>query len=193
MALRGEDGYEHVVVHFSDNEVLEGIAIDLDPDAPDFEVVLADPDTNSRRALIPFSAVKRVTLSRPTADPIDSLDDLPKVALRFHDGEVLHGLLERAPRRGRYGVVVRLVSPDGDAVETVGMPHDALKALFYLRTWEGGLGEGVDLTRAWDERPRETPLIELLGEIKRLSRLRDHGEISDEDFRRRRNSVLDLL
>jgi hypothetical protein len=178
-----------VQVRFSDDEILEGEAVSLDLDRPDFELVLADPDANSRRALIPLPSVKLVTFERRAMIGI-AVDDMQKVALHFNDGEVLTGLLGDGPRHGRYGVQLELVNPEGDAVELLGIPYDSLKALFYLQSWEGPhLEPPLDDT----SHSLATPLVDLLGELRELADLRDCGDIDDLEFVKRRRAVLDRI
>ncbi len=178
-----------VVVRFSDDEVLEGDAA-LDLDRPDFELVLADPDANGRRALIPLPSVKCVSFERRPVPAGDGVASMQKVALHFVDGEVMCGLLGDDPRRGRYGVELELVSPEGDEVELLGIPYDSLKALFYLRHWDAAEDDLVDDT----EQPvPATPLVDLLRELRVLSDSRDRGEIDDGEFQARRRQVLDRM
>ena len=185
---RDVETLSRVVVRFSDDEVLEGDAVALDLDRPDFELVLADPGANGRRALIPLPSVKWVTLARRPVDAGDGVDGMQKVALHFVDGEVLTGLLGDDPRRGRYGVQLELVSPEGDEVELLGIPYDSLKALFYLRTFDGGCdGEGTDGPVP------ATPLVDLLRELRHLADSRDRGDIDDGEFQARRRDVLDQM
>jgi hypothetical protein len=179
-----------VVVRFSDDEVLEGDAVELDLDRPDFELVLVDPDANGRRALIPLPSVKFVTFDRRTAPARDDLRDMQKVALHFVDGEVITGLLGDDPRRGRYGVQLQLLSPDGGHVELLGIPYDSLKALFFLRSWDGPVD--VDVMDTEGPVPA-TPLVDLLRELRHLSDSRDRGDIDDGEFQDRRRSVLDRM
>lgn len=177
-----------VLVRFSDDEILEGDAVALDLDRPDFELVLADSGANSRRALIPLPSVKVVTFERREVETA-AVDDLQKVALHFNDGEVITGLLGGGPRRGRYGVELELLTPQGDAAEVLGIPYDSLKALFYLQSWEGPHVEPVDdLTESI-----ATPLVDLLGELRELAEQRDGGEIDDLEFVKRRRAVLDRM
>jgi hypothetical protein len=179
-----------VVVRFSDDEVLEGDAVALDLDRPDFELVLADPDANGRRALIPLPSVKCVTFDRRPAPLRDGVEDMQKVALHFVDGEVLTGLLGDDPRRGRYGVQLELLSPEGDEVELLGIPYDSLKALFFLRAFDGAHDEDDD---GADAPVPATPLVDLLRELRRLADSRDRGDIDDGEFQARRRDVLDRM
>lgn len=178
-----------VLVRFADDEILEGDAVSLDLDSPDFELVLVDPDANSRRALIPLPSVKCVTFARRPRDSAQSLSAMQKVALHFNDGEVITGLLGEH-HRGRYGVRLELVSPDGDEVELLGIPYDSLKAMFFIQAWEG---PQVDPALPHADRGLTTPLVELLGELRALADQRDKGDIDDGEFVRRRRLVLDRI
>lgn len=187
---REDEQTSRVVVRFSDDEVLEGDAVALDLDQPDFELVLADPGANGRRALIPLPSVKFVTFDRRAVVVRDDVQDMQKVALHFVDGEVITGLLGDDPRRGRYGVQLELLSRDGDEVELLGIPYDSLKALFFLRSWEGPME-----VAAWDgdDSVPATPLVDLLQELRRLAERRDRGDIDDGEFQTRRRDVLDRM
>jgi hypothetical protein len=187
---REAEQLSRVVVRFSDDEVLEGDAAALDLDSPDFELVLADPGANGRRALIPLPSVKLVTFDRRAVTAGDDVRDRQKVALHFVDGEVITGLLGDDPRRGRYGVQLELLSPDGDQVELLGIPDDSLKALFFLRTWDGPFE--VEPTDT-DVPIPATPLVDLLRELRHLAESRDRGDIDDGEFENRRRSVLDRI
>jgi hypothetical protein len=178
-----------VLVRFADDEILEGDALSLDLDSPDFELVLVDPDANSRRALIPLPSVKCVTFNRRPVRSADAVAGMQKVALHFTDGEVITGLLGDHPRRGRYGVELELVNPEGDEVELLGIPYDSLKALFFLQAWEGGHADAS----VHADRSLATPLVELLGELRDLAEQRDSGDIDDSEFVRRRRLVLDRI
>jgi hypothetical protein len=179
-----------VSIRFQDDEILEGEAVSLDLDRPDFELVLADPDANSRRALIPLPSVKCVTFARRAVDTPPAVDDLQKVALHFNDGEVITGLIGERPRRGRYGVQLELFSRAGDSMELLGIPYDSLKALFFLRAWEG---PHLDPSEHTGMASLATPLVDLLGQLRRLAEERDRGDIDDGEFVRRRRQVLDRI
>lgn len=182
-----------VLVRFPDDEILEGSADGLDLDQPDFELVLADPSTNNRRALIPLPSVKSLTLGRrAVAGPVD-VAGMQKIALRFSDGEVVKGLLRGGPRRCRHGVVLDLLSPGGDEEATLGIPYSSLKAVFYLKAWDSRPAEYLNVTGQWSGRRQDPALVDLLGDIRRLADLRGRGDIGAEEFRRRRRQVLDQL
>jgi hypothetical protein len=180
-----------VLVRFSDDEVLEGDAVALDLDRPDFELVLADPGANGRRALIPLPSVKCVTMERRAVAVRDDVREMQKVALHFTDGEVMTGLLGDSPRRGRYGVQLELLSPDGEEAELLGIPYDSLKAMFFLRAWDGAAFEDAPVDGE-AEFPA-TPLVDLLRELRHLAESRDRGDIDDGEFQTRRRDVLDRI
>lgn len=193
MLSDADDALEHVLVRFADDEIIEGRTTRVDLDQPDFELAVADPGANSERALIPLPSVKSVTLGRRVLDDVAPVDGMQKVALRFRDGEVLRGLLVDGPRRQRYGVTVELLSPGGDEVELLGIPYDNLKAVFFLKSWDSRPPEYADVTQEWSGRREDTPLLDLLGEIHRWADLRDRGEISSDEFGRRRKAILERI
>jgi len=182
-----------VLVRFADDEILEGSAGVVDLDQPDIELALLDPDANSVRAIIPLPSVKSVTLERRVLDDAAPVTGMQKVALRFKDGEVLRGLLVDGPKRSRYGVTVELLSPGGDEVELLGIPYDNLKAVFFLKSWDSRPPEFGDVTHEWTGRRTDAPLLDLLSEIHRCAGLRDRGEISADEFGRRRREILDRI
>src|SRR5258708_13265532 len=98
----------HVLVRFADDEILEGAVDRLDLDHPDFELTVADPGTNNRRALIPLPSVKCLTLGRRPIDPPAQVDNMQKVPLRFLDGEVVKRLIAQNPHRPNYMATAHL-------------------------------------------------------------------------------------
>ena len=193
MSARAADGgvtTRRVVVRFKDDEILEGFTSGLDLDQPDFTVTLADPESNSRLAIVPVAAVKSVLLHRVELDAEPDLHRLKKVAIRFWDGEVLKGLLSSDPERHRYGITLPLVSPALDELEVFGIPYAAVKAIYFVKTWDRRRPEYVRETGRWSLGRADTPLLDLLSEIRGLSSLRSKGDISDAEFEQRRRQVL---
>lgn len=193
-ALETRDGERRVVVRFADDEIAEGLAV-LDLDRPDFELRFESPAENSREAIVPLASVKRVLLQRePVAEPVPD-DLLRKVALHFWDGEVITGLLREVPRRLRHGMVVELLSPEADRAELLALPYHAIKAVFFLRTWDTRPPQlhRVDGEARWSLPRQEAPLIELLSEIRGLRGLRHRGQISAVEYERRRSQVLSRI
>jgi len=190
MLAREQSAQERVLVFFADGEILEGAVDALDLDRPDFDLYLSDPEANHEIVLVPLPSVKRICAGRHPVNRTLRRDELQKVALRFRDGEVVKGLLATHPRRARHGVWVELIDPDGDELTVLGIPYANLKAVFSLKSWDSRPAEFVNLTRRWQGRRTEAPLIDLLEEIQRLALLRDRGDISHEEFRLCRQAVL---
>lgn len=188
-------GERHVVVRFADDEIAEGSTDDLDLDRPDFQLRLDSLSDNSREAIVPLGSVKRVLLERERiTSPIPD-DVLRKVAVHFWDGEVVTGLLRDVPSRHRHGMRIELISPDGERAEVYALPYQAIKAVFFLRTWDTRPPqlERSEGTAHWTLPRQEAPLIDLLGEIRGLRGLRHRGQISDVEYERRRSQVLDKM
>ena len=59
--------------------------------------------------------------------------------------------------------------------------------------WLDRVAEFTEATREWTGRRRDAPLLDLLGEIHRCAELRDRGEISSDEFGRRRREILDRI
>jgi hypothetical protein len=184
-----------VLVRFADDEVAEGHTSDLDLEQTEFELQYANPEDNTRSAIVPFASVKRVLLHQDEVREHVPDDVLRKVALHFWDGEVVKGLLRSLPERHRNGMTVELLTPEAERAEVYALPYHALKAVFFLRTWDTRPPHVERTgTRARLTRPRqEAPLIELLSEIRGLRGLRHRGQISAVEYERRRGQVLERI
>lgn len=178
-----------MLVRFADNELVEGMAVDLDLDRPDFELRFRD-QTNNRVAIVPLPAVKSIRIDRRPLEEWSADWPLQKIAVHFQDGEVLKGLLGSPADRRAHGILLTLVTPARDEVETIGLPYPGVKAVYFLKSWDGRPPDArlEDAEPSW-HRP-ETPLVNLLGEITSLDSLRRTGGIEDGDFERRRQDVL---
>jgi len=179
-----------VLVRFRDDEILEGTAPELDLDRPEFELTVVDPGTNNRSALVPLSSVKSVLLERREVHAEADTARLQKVAIHFWDGEVLKGLLAEEPKRHVHGLTVPLVSRALDEIEVVGIPYTSVKAVYYVKTWDSRGAEFVRETGRWTLGRADTPLLDLLGEIRGLNQLRSRGHLTDVEFDKRRREVL---
>jgi hypothetical protein len=189
------DGGLRVLVRFADDEVAEGHTRDLDLERADFQLSFDSPRDNTRSAIVPLASVKRVLLGRDeVSEPVPD-DVLRKVALHFWDGEVVKGLLRRVPERHRNGMTLELLTPEADSAEVYALPYHALKAVFFLRTWDTRPPqlERTQTQRHWTLPRHEAPLIELLSEIRGLRGLRHRGQISDVEYERRRSQVLEKI
>jgi hypothetical protein len=188
-------GERRVVVRFDDDEIAEGRTADLDRDRPQFMLHIDSWADNSRAAIVPLASVKRIVLERDRVTAPIPDDVVHKVALHFWDGEVMPGLLRAVPHRQRHGMVLELVSPQAGCAEVLALPYHALKAVFFLRSWDTRQPQSPrDAGRARSALSRhEAPLIDLLGEIRGLRGLRHRGEISAVEHERRRSQVLNRI
>jgi hypothetical protein len=186
-----------VHVRFFDDETLEGKAQDLDFDEPDFIVEVDDVSgiENNEMAWVPLSAVKWVEL--PLGDDGVPETATRKVAIRFLDGEVLRGHIDGALERHRYGIIMHLhpeEKKNGARMRKLGIPFSAVKALFYLREFDGRHPEDKGAaSEAYLARRTMAPLLDVLEEMDMLERLHQGGVLSDDEYRNKRTRVLERL
>ena len=156
-----------VVVRFFDDETLEGVARDLDFDEPDFLVEVDDAGglENNETAWIPLTAVKWVEL--PRDQELASETPTRKVAIRFLDGEVLRGHAAGEIKRHRYGLALHLHPETTGAPRRLAVPFSAIKALFYVREFDGREEEDHSLpSEAYLARRTMAPLLDVLAMLK---------------------------
>ncbi len=185
-----------MLVRFADDEDAEGHVGNFDLENAEFEMSFDGPRGEARSAIVRLASVKRVLLSRDEVSERVPADLLRKVALHFWDGEVVRGLLRRVPERHRNGMTLELLTPGADRAELYALPYHALKAVFFLRTWDTRPTHQErrgDDERHWTVPRQEAPLIELLSEIRGLRGLRHRGHISDVEYERRRSQVLEKI
>jgi hypothetical protein len=194
-AQGGWNGERRVTVRFADDEIAEGRTTDLDLDRPEFELRIDYPKDNTRSAIVPLTSVKRVLLERGQITDEIPEDLVRKVALHFWDGEVVTGLLRDVPLRLRHGMILELISPEADRTEILALPYHAIKAVFFLRSWDTRPPqlEKQDGTGHWTLPRQEAALIDLLSEIRNLRGLRHRGQISAVEYDRRRGQVLNRI
>ena len=169
---------------------MEGQAADLDLDQPDFVLKVTDMASNNRQAIIPIGSVKSLLLERRELDEEPNTARLKKVAIRFWDSEVLKGLVDDEPGRSKYAMTLSLLSPALDEIEVFAIPYAAVKAIYFVKSWDARRAEFVKETGRWSLGRPDTPLLDLLGEIRGLSSMRSKGDITDMEFERRRREVL---
>ena len=174
---------QKLVVRFLDSEVLEGTPEGADLNSPDFLLRISGEESNNHAAQVPLAAVKRLQLSSGPADEHATEAD-KMVALRFRDGEVLRGYLNGSLRNHPYGISLSIYSPDKTTMETIAIPFTSLKAVFYLKEWDSRKGDLAD----GEDGP---PLVQLLGDMKSLSRMRDDGLLEQGEYLERRKDLLD--
>lgn len=182
-----------VVIRFRDNEILEGSVPELDFDLADITLRVPDGSSNNRTMLVPLASVKSIVLERKPFTTEPDGTSLRKAAIRFWDGDVLKGYLGADPIRNRHAMVLHLVSPSLDEVEVLAIPYTAVKAIFFVKAWDGRPPVFMRETGTWTLNRADTPLLDLLGEIRSLTNLRTRGEITIAEFERRRRQVLDRI
>ena len=190
-------------VRFFDDETLAGSAGDVDFDEPDFLVEVDDHTgiENNDMAWVPLSAVKWIEL--PLSDTHQPETPTRKVAIRFLDGEVLRGHVDGALERHRYGIILHLHpeqlpvdgQPVGDgSLKRLGIPFTAVKALFYLREFDGRHPEDQgSAPESYLARRTMAPLLDVLEEMDMLERLHTGGVLSDDEYASKRTQVLERL
>ena len=187
-----------ITVRFFDDENLQGHARDVDFDEPDFLVEVDDPSglDNNEMAWVPLTAVKWVEL--PHSDRHQPETPGRKVAIRFLDGEVLRGHIDGALERHRYGIILHLHSENleeakaGDGMRRLGIPFSAVKALFYLREFDGRHPEDRGAApESYLARRTMAPLLDVLEEMDMLERLHQGGILSDDEYAAKRTHVLE--
>lgn len=172
-----------LTVRFLDDEVIEGTAEEVNLDTPDFHLDVAGGSNNSR-AWIPLPAVKKINFDAgPADDHAEGADKM--VALRFQDGEVIRGYLNGGLERHRYGMLVTLYSADRATMQKVGIPYTSLKALFFLKSWDGRPPGFQQQSKG------DAPLVELISDIREATRMYREGSLSRDEFITHRKQLLD--
>lgn len=189
-----------VTVRFFDDENLEGHARELDFDEPDFLLEVHDPSglDNNEMAWVPLTAVKWIELPPSAAHQPET--PARKVAIRFLDGEVLRGHVDGALERHRYGIILHLHAENlekagsGNGARRLGIPFSAVKALFYLREFDGRQPEDQGgAPESYLARRTMAPLLDVLEEMDMLERLHQGGVLSDDEYATKRTGVLERL
>lgn len=188
---------DKITVRFFDDENLRGLARALDFDEPDFLVEVDDPSglDNNEMAWVPLTAVKWVEL--PPSETHQPETPARKVAIRFLDGEVLRGHVDGALERHRYGIILHLHAENleaGSQARRLGIPFSAVKALFYLREFDGRQPEDHGAApESYLARRTMAPLLDVLEEMNMLERLHEGGVLSDAEYASKRTTVLERL
>jgi len=182
-----------VTVRFLDDEIMEGRIDRLTMEEPNIVLELAHQATNNERALVPLPSIKRITFDTQAPTRQQREASSRKVAIRFQDGEVLKGYLYGELEHAMHGITMRLMTVDKDRLETLGIPFTALKALFYVKTWDSRPPEfdgEVDLRLS---KRLSSPLVDLMSNIGDLEKLRKRGTISESEFQRKKKKILDNI
>jgi len=182
-----------VTVRFLDDEIMEGRVGTMSLNQPNIELVMPDEASNNERALIPLPSIKRITLEAgpPTAE--EQTRAQRKVAIRFQDGEVLKGYLDGDLQHASHGLTMRLMTVEKDRIETLGIPYTALKALFYLKSWDTRPPEFDGKEDRHLSKRLSSPLVDLISDMGQLDKLRKRGAITESEFQRKRRKILDNI
>ncbi|TMC46326.1 MAG: SHOCT domain-containing protein [Chloroflexi bacterium] len=182
-----------VTIRFLDDEIMEGRVGAISLDRPNIEMEMSDQASNNERALIPLPSIKRITLSAGAPTPQEQARAERKVAIRFQDGEVLLGYLDGELQHASHGVTMRLMTVEKDRIETLGIPYTALKALFYLKTWDTRPPEFDGEEDRHLSKRLSSPLVDLISDMGQLDKLRKRGAITESEFQRKRRKILDNI
>ncbi len=182
-----------VTVRFLDDEIMEGRVASVSLNQPNIELEMPDEASNNERALIPLPSIKRITLTAGAPSSEERVRAERKVAIRFQDGEVLKGYLDGELRHASHGLTLRLLSVEKDRIETMGIPYTALKALFYLKTWDTRPPEFDGKEDRHLSKRLSSPLVDLISDMGQLDKLRKRGAITESEFERKRRKILDNI
>jgi len=182
-----------VTVRFLDDEIMEGRVGGIDLDQPNIELEMPDEGSNNESALIPLPSIKRITLQAGAPTAAEQGRAERKVAIRFQDGEVIKGYLDGELQHASHGVTMRLMAVEKDRIETLGIPYTALKALFYLKSWDARPPEFDGEEDRHLSKRLSSPLVDLISDMGQLDKLRKRGAISESEFQRKRRKILDNI
>jgi hypothetical protein len=181
-----------VTVRFLDDEIMEGQVGTINLNQPNIELEMPEA-SNNERALVPLPSIKRITLAAGAPSVEEQARAERKVAIRFQDGEVLKGYLDGELRQASHGLTLRLMSVEKDRIETLGIPYTALKALFYLKTWDTRPPEFDGQEDRHLSKRLSSPLVDLISDMGQLDKLRKRGAITESEFQRKRRKILDNI
>ena len=182
-----------VTIRFLDDEIMEGRVGSISLDQPNLELEMLDQASNNERALIPLPSIKRIALGSGVPAAAEQARAEKKVAIRFQDGEVLKGYLDGDLMHATYGITMRLMSVEKDRIETLGIPYTALKALFYLKSWDTRPPEFDGEEDLHLNKRLSSPLVDLISDMGQLDKLRKRGAITESEFQRKRRKILDNI
>jgi hypothetical protein len=182
-----------VTIRFLDDEIMEGRVKAISLDQPNIEMEMSDQASNNERALIPLPSIKRITLKAGAPSPEEQTRAELKIAIRFQDGEVLKGYLDGELQHASHGVTMRLMTVEKDRIETLGIPYTALKALFYLKSWDTRPPEFDGEEDRHLSKRLSSPLVDLISDMGQLDKLRKRGAITESEFQRKRRKILDNI
>jgi hypothetical protein len=134
---RGLEPVPEVVVSFLDGELIYGELPLLHMDDPFLEIQLQSLGGNLKESLVPVSAVRQIDATGTPPPPSDQpLNQMPKVALHFLDGQVMRAMVVTPASLQRFGAVWDVVEAGTGQRRIFAIPYTALKAAYYVRHWD---------------------------------------------------------
>src|SRR5437667_10788850 len=170
-----------VTVRFLDDEIMEGQVGTISLNQPNIELEMPEASINER-ALVPLPSIKRITLAAGAPSAEEQARAERKVAIRFQDGEVLKGYLDGELRQASHGLTLRLLSVEKDRIETLGIPYTALKALFYLKTWDTRPPEFDGKEDRHLTKRLSSPIVDMISDMGQLDQPRKRRAITQSEF-----------
>jgi hypothetical protein len=133
-----------VRLKFLDGEVIEGESDDVSSARLGF--AMRPATGNNRLAWVPFGALKYCMFTGAgrgmrNADPRSQVG-LPKLVLRFNDGEAMRGYRDEVFSHDGYCLNVMLWDEVTQSLCRFIVPYSALKAIFFVEQWDSR--EGVE-------------------------------------------------
>lgn len=192
LATPGTKNDATVTIRFLDDEIMEGTVGGIGLDQPNIDLEFPE-SSNNERALIPLPSIKRITIKagKPTAAERERSGR--KVAIRFQDGEVLKGYLDGELQHAHYALTMRLLNVEKDHIETLKVPYTAVKALFYVKSWDTRPPEFDGEHDLHLNKRLSSPLVDLVSDMGQLEKLRQRGAITESEFQRKRRKILDTI
>lgn len=181
----------HVVICFSDGEVLHAETPELSFDLPIVEAEVRSVDANTEMALLPLASIRQIIVGEVEAAPAaEELLLWDRAAFHFVDGQVLRASVAPTAMLGAHGGVWRVVEPGSDELRTLAIPYAALKGIFRVRQWD---------SRPLSERMRADDPNARLDQLARILSEREEHSLDLENppppprplMRRMRRSALD--
>ena len=128
-----------VIVHFADGEVMEGSSEAMTLSKMGFPFV--PHSGNNELVWISLSSIKYVVILGGNLEPALGGDPregrgLPKIVIRFHDGETIRTYRDDSWGQESEGFNIRIWEPKLQAVVRVLVSLHSIKGIFFVRDWD---------------------------------------------------------
>jgi len=130
----------NVRLRFMDGEVIDGESDDVSSNRTGF--AMRPATGNNRLAWVPFSALKYCKFNAAAGPRTVRSEDprgqvgLPKLVLRFTDGEAMRGYKDEVFSHDGNCLNVMLWDDETRALCRFIVPYSALKAIFFVEQWD---------------------------------------------------------